>query len=111
MKFVCLGYADLNKMKEYSQEEMSALMERCFVYDDELRRGGHGPQLVGIGYPTMDLSSRGCRRGRSRWSRRPTRVRREPLPASARLMRPILGPGSGTLPPLLSSTRPDLRRP
>jgi hypothetical protein len=41
MKFVCLGYADLKKMKEYSEQELSALMEACFAYDDELRRGGH----------------------------------------------------------------------
>jgi hypothetical protein len=41
MKFVCLGYADFKKMKEYSQQEISALMEECFAYDDELRRGGH----------------------------------------------------------------------
>src|SRR5262249_55555943 len=41
MKFVCLGYADLKKMKEFSQQEMSARMEECFAYDDELRRGGH----------------------------------------------------------------------
>ena len=41
MKFVCLGYADLKKMKEYSQQEMSAMIEACFAYDDELRRGGH----------------------------------------------------------------------
>jgi hypothetical protein len=41
MKFVCLGYADLNKMKECNQKETSAMMEKCFAYDDELRRGGH----------------------------------------------------------------------
>jgi hypothetical protein len=41
MKFVCLGYADFNTMKEYSPEQMAALMEECFAYDDELRRGGH----------------------------------------------------------------------
>lgn len=41
MKFICLGYADLRKMKEYSPQEMSAIMEECFAYDDELRRGGH----------------------------------------------------------------------
>lgn len=41
MKFVCLGYADFNKMKEYTQTELAALMEQCFAYDDELRRGGH----------------------------------------------------------------------
>lgn len=41
MKFVCLGYADFNRMKSFSQRELSALMEQCFAYDDELRRGGH----------------------------------------------------------------------
>jgi hypothetical protein len=41
MKFICLGYADLKKMKQFSPQEMSAMMEQCFTYDDELRRGGH----------------------------------------------------------------------
>jgi hypothetical protein len=41
MKFVCLGYADMKKFEVLSPEEMSAAMERCFAYDDELRRGGH----------------------------------------------------------------------
>ncbi len=41
MKFVCLGYADLNAMQNHSPQEMTAMMEQCFAYDDELRRGGH----------------------------------------------------------------------
>ncbi len=41
MKFVCLGYADLDQMHGYSEAEMKEHMERCFAYDDELRRGGH----------------------------------------------------------------------
>ena len=41
MKFVCLGYADLKKMQDFSPQEMSAMMEQCFAYDDELRRGRH----------------------------------------------------------------------
>jgi hypothetical protein len=41
MKFVCLGYADLKKMCEYSPTEFTPLMEECFAYDDVLRRGGH----------------------------------------------------------------------
>ena len=40
MRFVCLGYAVLKRLEEYSQQELSA-MEQCFVYDDELRRAGH----------------------------------------------------------------------
>jgi hypothetical protein len=41
MKFVCLGYADLQKMRSIDPQELSALMDKCFAYDDELRRGGH----------------------------------------------------------------------
>ena len=41
MKFVCLGYADLKAMNDLPKEEMAANMEKCFAYDDELRRGGH----------------------------------------------------------------------
>jgi len=41
MKFICLGYADLQKTQQYSQAELSALMEECFAYDDVLRAGGH----------------------------------------------------------------------
>jgi hypothetical protein len=41
MRFICLGYADLQRLKQYSEQEMAAMMEQCFAYDDELRRGGH----------------------------------------------------------------------
>jgi hypothetical protein len=41
MKFICLGYADLAALEKIPQERMAAMMEECFVYDDELRRNGH----------------------------------------------------------------------
>jgi hypothetical protein len=41
MKFVCLGYIDESKFAEIPQEEAQRMMEACFAYDDELRRGGH----------------------------------------------------------------------
>lgn len=41
MKFICLGYADESKFESMSEAEGKAAMEECFVYDDELRRGGH----------------------------------------------------------------------
>jgi hypothetical protein len=41
MKFICLGYADLNQLQKSSPQELSALMEECFAYDDALRAGGH----------------------------------------------------------------------
>ena len=41
MKFVCLGYIDESKWDSISAAEREALMEACFAYDDELRRGKH----------------------------------------------------------------------
>ena len=41
MKFVCLGYFDEAKFAELPQAEALRMMEECFAYDDELRRGGH----------------------------------------------------------------------
>ena len=41
MRFICLGYADPEVFSAMSKEEMDSAMEECFVYDDELRRGGH----------------------------------------------------------------------
>jgi len=41
MKYVCLGYIDETKFAAIPQAEAERMMEECFVYDDELRRGGH----------------------------------------------------------------------
>lgn len=41
MKYVCLGYFDEAKFAKLSQAEALKMMEECFAYDDELRRGGH----------------------------------------------------------------------
>src|SRR5262249_597097 len=41
MKFVCLGFIDETKYPEVSHETRHKMMEACFAYDDELRRGGH----------------------------------------------------------------------
>lgn len=41
MKFVCLGYIDQEKFAKVPPEEAQRMMEACFAYDDELRRGGH----------------------------------------------------------------------
>ena len=41
MKFVCLGFIDEAKFAEIPPEEAQRMMEECFAYDDELRRGGH----------------------------------------------------------------------
>jgi hypothetical protein len=41
MKFVCLGFIDEAKYAHVTQEAGHQMMEECFAYDDELRRGGH----------------------------------------------------------------------
>jgi len=41
MKYVCLGFIDESKWASIPQEEAQKMMEECFAYDDELRRGGH----------------------------------------------------------------------
>jgi hypothetical protein len=41
MKFVCLGYIDQKKFADLPPEVAGKMMEECFLYDDELRRGGH----------------------------------------------------------------------
>lgn len=41
MKFICLGYMDETQWNELPEVEQITLMEKCFAYDDELRRSGH----------------------------------------------------------------------
>lgn len=41
MKYVCMGFIDETKFAAIPPEEAQRLMEECFAYDDELRRGGH----------------------------------------------------------------------
>jgi hypothetical protein len=41
MKFICLGYRSESQWDEMPERDRTALMEQCFAYDDELRRGGH----------------------------------------------------------------------
>lgn len=41
MKYVCLGFIDEAKFAQIPQKDAQRMMEECFAYDDELRRGGH----------------------------------------------------------------------
>jgi hypothetical protein len=41
MKYVCLGFIDEKKFAEIPEADAQRMMEECFTYDDELRRGGH----------------------------------------------------------------------
>ena len=41
MKYARFGYVDESKFEMIPENEMNAMMDECFAYDDELRRGGH----------------------------------------------------------------------
>jgi hypothetical protein len=41
MRYVCLGYIDQARWESLPESERHALVDRCFAYDDELRRRGH----------------------------------------------------------------------
>jgi hypothetical protein len=41
MKYICLGYIEPNKFENLSETDRNAMMDECFAYDDELRKGGH----------------------------------------------------------------------
>ncbi len=41
MKFVCMGFIEETKYEALSEAEGQRMMQECFDYDDELRRGGH----------------------------------------------------------------------
>ena len=41
MKYICLGYIEDGKWNSMTEREQKAMMEECFAYDDELRKGGH----------------------------------------------------------------------
>jgi hypothetical protein len=41
MKYICLGYADPKTFTSVSETQMNGMMDKCFVYDDELRAKGH----------------------------------------------------------------------
>jgi hypothetical protein len=41
MKFICLGFLNETTWDEMAESERKSFLERCFAYDDELRRNGH----------------------------------------------------------------------
>lgn len=41
MRFICLGYIDESKFAALPPDDARRMVDECFAYDDELRRGGH----------------------------------------------------------------------
>ena len=63
MKFICLGYIDESHWEDLPEEQRQQLMEACFQYDDELRRGGHflGGEALGTARNAVTLRMRSGR--------------------------------------------------
>jgi hypothetical protein len=41
MKYVCLGYIEPGKFENMPESERNTFVDRCFAYDDVLRKEGH----------------------------------------------------------------------
>lgn len=41
MKYICLGYINEQEWASATEAEQQAMMDECFVYDDELKKNGH----------------------------------------------------------------------
>ena len=41
MKYICLGYMEVDQWDGMSESERNAFMDECFAYDDVLRKNGH----------------------------------------------------------------------
>jgi hypothetical protein len=41
MKFICLGYLDVDKWNRLDERRQREMMDACCAFDDELRAGGH----------------------------------------------------------------------
>jgi hypothetical protein len=41
VKYICLGYLDVKQWETLSASEQTDMIDACFDYDDELRKGGY----------------------------------------------------------------------
>jgi hypothetical protein len=41
MKYICFGYLDVENWMKKSESEQNAMIDKCFVYDEMLKKSGH----------------------------------------------------------------------
>lgn len=58
MKYICLGYADPNKLSSAPESDLHAMMDSCLAYDDELRAKGHFKQGEALQPPNTAMTLR-----------------------------------------------------
>ena len=59
MKYLCLAYGDEERMKALTKAEFEALVEKCKVHDEELRRTGKVVMTESLEWATTTIRSRG----------------------------------------------------
>ena len=61
MKFVCLGYIEPGKFENMPEGERNIAVDRCFAYDDVLRKNGHFAGGEGLQPPSSAVTLRSQR--------------------------------------------------
>jgi hypothetical protein len=56
MKFVCFGYLDVEKWGRIPEAEQTAMIDRCFAYDETLKKNGHWVYGEGLQGPDATIS-------------------------------------------------------
>jgi hypothetical protein len=59
MKYLCLLYGNQEKMSKLSKDEFAALVERCKVHDEELRRTGAVRSVESLEWDVTTVRARG----------------------------------------------------
>jgi hypothetical protein len=58
MKFVCFGYLDTEDWGRMAAAEQTALIDRCFAYDETLKKNGHWVYGEGLQGPETTVRLR-----------------------------------------------------
>ena len=56
MKFICFGYLDAEKWSKIPPTEQNAMIDRCFAYDETLKKNGHWVGGEGLQGPDATVS-------------------------------------------------------
>jgi len=56
MKYICFGYLDAEKWAKLSPSEQNAMIDRCFAYDETLKKNGHWVSGEGLQGPENTVS-------------------------------------------------------
>jgi hypothetical protein len=58
MKYLCLAYGDQRKMEALTKEQFEALVARCRLHDEELRKSGHLVMVESLEWATTTIRAR-----------------------------------------------------